>query len=279
MAVNLAKNSGKNVTVYDQVPASVQALVGKGLDSRETMKEIAKNNAVVTMLPAGKEVREVYLDESAGLLANAEPGTLFIDCTTTDPSTSVQVSEAALKKGMVIVDAPVSGGVGGAEAATLSFMVGGSEEAYTRAKDVLQHMGKNIVHCGGPGKGQVAKICNNLVLAISMIGLNEGYNLALTSGVDPQVISDIFNSSSARSWSSEYVGVPGTKDYDTGFKIALMAKDLGLATQAAKEAGVQLPLGEDAASMYESLLKMDEGAVSGKDFSYVLEYLKSLNSS
>jgi len=282
MAVNLVsrhadETEGRSVHVLDMNDQAVEACVGQGAVRAESVQAIAKEcDVVVTMLPSSKQVMSVYTDED-GLVPNAKEDALFIDCTTLEPDVAKSVWSQASDRSVQMVDAPVSGGVGGAEAATLSFMVGGTDDAFERANPILSFMGKNIVHCGESGSGQVAKICNNLVLAISMIGLNEGYNLALSHGMDAKIIADIFNSSSAQSWSSNYVGPPGTKDYSTGFKVSLMKKDLGLAMKAAEQAGVKLPLGEMSGALYTLLEVQDNRAHADKDFSYIFEYLRTLN--
>lgn len=277
MAANLIKD-GQDVVVFDMFPASVEAAVKQGARSASSISELSSQcSSIITMLPAAKQVQDVYLGAGDGILANCDPSVLLIDCSTVEASVAAKVAGEAKSRGVTMCDAPVSGGVGGAAAGTLSFMVGGTDDGFTRAEKILKPMGKNIVHCGAAGAGQVAKICNNLVLGISMVGLNEGYNLALQHGLEPEKIANIFNTSSAQSWSSNYVGPPGTKDYSTGFKVALMSKDLGLAMSAAADSSVPLPLGSKANEIYAELSKINEGEFADKDFSVVLEYLRSLN--
>ncbi|KAJ3033462.1 hypothetical protein HK097_004835, partial [Rhizophlyctis rosea] len=197
------------------------------------------------MLPAPKHVREVYLGEN-GLIANAREGTVLIDSSTIDPGTAREVAKMGREKGVVVVDAPVSGGTGGAQAGTLTFMVGASTQSdFDRTKPYLTHMGKSITYCGGPGNGQVAKICNNMLLGISMIAASETLNLGINLGMDPHLLTQILNTSSGRCWSTDtYNPVPGvmpnvpaSRDYEGGFGNSLMAKDLGLAVEAAKGCG------------------------------------------
>jgi 3-hydroxyisobutyrate dehydrogenase len=224
-------------------------------------------------------VRAVY-GGNYGVLAGAAPGTLLIDCSTIDPITAREVEMDARAKGCPMLDAPVSGGVGGAEAGTLTFMVGGEAADFARAEPILQAMGKNIVHCGGSGNGQVAKICNNLMLAIEMIGTSEGMSLAAKLGMDPKVFAKIVNTSSGRCWSSDtynpYPGVlenvPASRDYTGGFGAQLMLKDLTLVADAAKSVGQPVMLGALAQQIYQKHANDGHGA---KDFSSViLQYLK-----
>jgi 3-hydroxyisobutyrate dehydrogenase len=219
-------------------------------------------------------VRAVYLGED-GVLAGVRPGVVLVDSSTIDPHTAREVATIAAKQGNPMVDAPVSGGTGGAEAGTLTFMVGGSAALYEQVKPVLAHMGKNIVHCGDSGNGQVAKICNNLVLAISMIGVSEAMTLGVSLGIDPKVLAGIINTSSGRCWSSDtynpYPGVmqnvPAARGYTGGFGADLMLKDLGLATDAAKLAKQPVMMGALAQQLYQMMSARAEG---GKDFSAII---------
>src|SRR6185436_1262207 len=224
-------------------------------------------------------VRAVYLGE-LGVLAAVAPGTLLIDCSTIDPLTAREVAMDARAKGCAMLDAPVSGGVGGAEAATLTFMVGGDARDFESARPVLQGMGKNIVHCGGPGNGQVAKICNNMMLAIEMIATSEGMTLAAKLGMDPKVFASIVNTSSGRCWSSDtynpYPGVlenvPSARGYAGGFGSDLMLKDLGLVAEAARVAKHPVLMGALAQQLYQKHSSDGHGA---KDFSsIILQYPK-----
>lgn len=204
----------------------------------------------------------------------------MIDSSTVNPAVSKQVWERAKAKNAAFVDAPVSGGVNGAKAGTLTFMVGGTLEDFEKAKPFLQSMGKNIVHCGGVGTGEVAKICNNLVLAISMIGVSEAMNLGIKMGMDRNVLAGIMNTSTARCWSSDSYNpapgvlpnVPASNEYKGGFGASLMLKDLGLALDAAKDVGAPVPLGSASHALYQTLCQQ-EGELSKKDFSVVYKFL------
>ena len=279
MATNLLKNF-KEVTVYDINADSVNALVAKGAKSAKTIKEIALNcDAIVTMLPATKHVSEVLLGTD-GIFAHAKAGTIVIDSSTIDPQSSAALNEKARAKGIKMLDAPVSGGVTGAAAGTLTFMIGGTQADLDLAEPVFKAMGKNIVLCGGPGSGEVAKLCNNLSLAISMIGTSEALSLGKKLGMDPAKLSQIMNTSTARCWSSDSYNpcpgvmpnVPSSRGYAGGFGSALMLKDLGLAVDAAKAAGAPIPLGTQATSLYSTLCNT---GYAQRDFSVVFEYLSN----
>ena len=246
MAQNLIK-AGHQVEGVDVNPASLEKLKAAGGASVETAKiAAARADVVITMLPSGKEVREVYLG-AGGIIENANPGTLLIDCSTIDVDTARAVAGEAEKKGLLMLDAPVSGGVGGATAGTLTFMVGGSAQAFTRAESILQKMGKTIVHAGGAGNGQAAKICNNMILGVSMIAVSEAFVLAEKLGLDHQKLFDISSKSSGQCWSmTTYCPVPGpvptspaNRDYQAGFTAAMMLKDLKLSQEAAKASGAK----------------------------------------
>jgi 3-hydroxyisobutyrate dehydrogenase len=233
---------------------------------------------VITMLPAGPHVRAVYLGPN-GIIENANKGTLLIDCSTIDVTTAREVSAAAEARGLMMLDAPVSGGVGGAAAATLTFMVGGSERAFERAMSILGKMGKTIVHAGGAGNGQAAKICNNMILGVSMIAVSEAFLLAEKLGLDKQRLFEIASKSSGSCWSlTNYCPVPGpvptspaNRDYQAGFTAAMMLKDLTLAQDAANAAGVATPMGAEAAALYR--LYVGQGAAA-KDFSGIVQFLR-----
>ncbi len=268
MARNLVK-AGHAVKGFDTVPALVEAAVGRGAAAAASVADAATGvEAVITMLPAGEQVRDVYLG-SAGVLAAAGSGTLLVDSSTIDVQSAREVTAAAAERGLDMLDAPVSGGVGGAEAGTLTFMAGGSAQAFERAKPYLQAMGKNIVHAGGPGNGQAAKICNNMLMGISMIGTCEAFNLGQKLGLDPQTLFDIASTSSGQCWSvTSYCPVPGpvpaspaNRDYQPGFTVAMMLKDLKLAQQAAHSVGASTPLGKDAAALYEQLSAKGQDAL------------------
>ena len=230
------------------------------------------------MLPAGQHVREVYLG-AGGIIENANPGTLLIDCSTIDVETARAVAAAAEAKGLMMLDAPVSGGVGGATAGTLTFMVGGTERAYVRAESILRQMGKTIVHAGGSGNGQAAKICNNMILGISMIAVSEGFVLAEKLGLDKQKLFDIASKSSGQTWAmTNYCPVPGpvptspaNRDYQAGFTAAMMLKDLALAQEAANAAGAATPMGAEAAALFR--LYVGQGAAQ-KDFSGIVNFIR-----
>jgi 3-hydroxyisobutyrate dehydrogenase len=280
MCRNLLK-VGHALKVYDVVPDLVKKLTQAGCEAATSPIDAARGvDVLVTMLPSSPHVRSVYLGEY-GVLAGAAPGTPLIDCSTIDPLTAREVAMDATAKGCPMVDAPVSGGVGGAEAATLTFMVGGEARDFEAAKPILQAMGKNIVHCGGPGNGQVAKICNNMMLAVEMIATSEAMTLATRLGMDPKVFASIVNTSSGRCWSSDtynpYPGVlenvPASRGYSGGFGADLMLKDLTLVTDAARSAKQPVMLGALAQQIYQ---KHSCDGHGGKDFSSViLQYLKS----
>ena len=280
MCRNLLKH-GHTLKVYDVVAELVKKLEKEGCEVASSAGECAKGvDVVITMLPSSPHVRSVYLGEY-GVLRGAKAGTPLIDSSTIDPLTSREVAMDAKAKGCPMIDAPVSGGVGGAEAGTLTFMVGGESHDYEAAKPVLQAMGKNIVHCGGIGNGQVAKICNNMMLAIEMIATSEGMTLAAKLGMDPKVFAGIVNTSSGRCWSSDtynpYPGVlenvPASRAYAGGFGADLMLKDLTLVTDAAKNAKQPVLLGALAQQIYQKHSNDGNGA---KDFSSViLQYMKT----
>src|ERR1700694_4332666 len=274
MAQNLLK-AGHQVEGVDINAGAVDKFKSAGGTSAEFAKvAAARADVVITMLPSGKEVREVYLGPN-GIIENANAGTLLIDCSTIDVETARTVAAAAEKKGLLMLDAPVSGGVGGATAGTLTFMVGGSAQAFTRAESILQKMGKTIVHAGGAGTGQAAKICNNMILGVSMIAVSEGFVLAEKRGLDHQKLFDISSKSSGQCWSmTSYCPVPGpvpaspaNRDYQAGFTAAMMLKDLKLAQEAAKSAGAKTPLGAEAAGIYDRYVGAGEG---GHDFSGII---------
>ena len=276
MARNLLK-AGHTLKVFDLVPASLDAARAAGAEIAASAAAAAERvDAVVTMLPAGAHVRQVY--ESA-VLAAAAPGTLLIDCSTIDVDTARAVGAAADKAGHAMIDAPVSGGVGGAEAATLTFMVGGPADAFARAQPILEKMGKTIVHAGESGAGQAAKICNNMILGISMIAVCEGFALAEKLGLDTQKLFDISSKSSGQCWSmTSYCPVPGpvpaspaNRDYKPGFTAEMMVKDLRLAQQAAQGVGAATPLGAEAAALYTLFVNAGNKAV---DFSGIMRMMR-----
>jgi 3-hydroxyisobutyrate dehydrogenase len=279
MCRNLLKH-GHKVKVYDVVPDLLKKLVDLGCEAAASAADAARGVEVfITMLPSSPHVRSVYAGEG-GVLATVAPGTPLIDCSTIDPLTTRELAMDAKAKGCPMIDAPVSGGVGGAEAGTLTFMVGGEAKDFEASKPVLQGMGKNIVHCGASGNGQVAKICNNMMLAIEMIATSEGMTLAARLGMDPKLFASIVNTSSGRCWSSDtynpYPGVlenaPASRAYAGGFGSDLMLKDLTLVTDAAKVAKHPVMLGALAQQIYQKHSVDGNGA---KDFSSViLQYMK-----
>jgi len=278
MAANLIKN-GHKLTVYDVNQSATQKIVALGAKSAKSPAELAAAgvDVIVTMVPSTPHAREVYAGAN-GVFSAMKRGTLLIDASTIDPTASRELSQQASAKGAAFLDAPVSGGVGGAAAGTLTFMVGGDTKAFADAKPVLQHMGKNIIHCGGPGNGLVVKLCNNLVLAISMIGVSEAMNMGVQLGMDAKVLAGVLNVSSARCWSSDtYNPVPGvmenvpsSRNYEGGFASALMAKDVGLAINAAHDIKAPLPLGGVALQVYNLLTAKGYG---NRDYSVIYEFL------
>jgi 3-hydroxyisobutyrate dehydrogenase len=278
MALNLIK-AGHQVEGFDVNGAAVEKLVAQGGVNVGSVKGAAtRADVLITMLPSGNEVREVYLGGD-GVVVNANPGTLLVDSSTIDVESARVVALAADAKGLSMLDAPVSGGVAGAQAATLTFMVGGSEAAFLRARPILEAMGKTIVHAGGPGNGQAAKICNNLILGVSMIAVSEAFVLAERLGLEAQKLFDISAKSSGQCWSlTSYCPVPGpvpaspaNRDYQAGFTAAMMLKDLKLAQEAARSGAVATPLGAEAATIYELYCRHGGG---GRDFSGIIRFLR-----
>ncbi|MBB3106034.1 3-hydroxyisobutyrate dehydrogenase [Psychrobacter luti] len=260
MAENLLK-AGYALSVYDLSEEATQRLQQAGASVADSPKDAASNaQVVISMLPAGKHVHSVYLGENgaAGLLAELPKGTLVIDSSTIAAADARMVAESASKLGIDFLDAPVSGGTGGAIAGTLTFIVGGSADAFAKAEPILAVMGKNIFHAGNHGAGQVAKICNNMLLGILMAGTAEAINLGVKNGLDPKVLSDIMLQSSGRNWTLEVYNpypqvmenVPSSNGYKGGFMSKLMQKDLNLAMQTAKDTDVETPMGAKATELY-----------------------------
>jgi 3-hydroxyisobutyrate dehydrogenase len=275
MAANLVK-AQHQVAAFDLSAAAVDAAVTAGARKAAGIAEaVGDAEVVVSMLPAGKHVREVY---EGTVLGAAARGALLIDCSTIDVDSARAAAAAAAKAGFEMVDAPVSGGVGGATAGTLTFMVGGSDAAFARAKPILEKMGRNIVHAGGSGNGQAAKICNNMILGVSMIAVSEAFMLAKRLGLDAQKLFDIASTASGQCWSlTNYCPVPGpvpaspaNRDYQAGFTAAMMLKDLMLAQDAARTAGAVTPLGAEAAQLYNLFVTGGRGA---QDFSGIIRML------
>ncbi len=276
MARNLLK-AGHQLTVFDLSAAAVSGLVEAGAKEATSPAAIAQADVdvIITMLPAAPQVKQVYLGED-GLLAHVSAGVLLIDSSTIDPLSAREVASAAAHNGNPMLDAPVSGGTGGAAAGTLTFMVGGSEADFQTAQPILATMGKNIVHCGGSGNGQVAKVANNLLLGISMIGAAEAMSLGVALGMEPEVLAGVINSSSGCCWSSEiynpFPGVvetsPASRGYSGGFGTDLMLKDLGLASEAAKQVRQPVILGALAQQLYQTFSLQGHG---GLDFSAIIK--------
>jgi 3-hydroxyisobutyrate dehydrogenase len=277
MAANLVK-AGHKVVAFDLLEASRSQAKSDGAAIAQSSVSAVKGAAVVvTMLPAGKHVLSVWTD----VLPAMTKGVLIIDCSTIDVESAKQAHALAEKHGVLSVDAPVSGGTGGAKAATLTFMCGGEESAFAAAKPVLEKMGKKLVHCGGAGAGQAAKICNNMILGISMIAVSEGFTLAERLGLSHQALFDVASTSSGQCWSlTSYCPVPGpvpaspaNNDYKPGFAAALMVKDLTLAQDAANAAGAVTPLGKHAQEIYKTFDAAGNGEV---DFSGIIRHVRSL---
>jgi 3-hydroxyisobutyrate dehydrogenase len=277
MALNLLK-AGHQVTGFDLNAAAVETFAAAGGVRAASAKDTAGGEIVITMLPAGAHVRDIYVG-SGGIIASAASGTLLIDCSTTDVETARIVAGDAQARGLAMLDAPVSGGIAGAHAATLTFMVGGNEADVGRAKPILEAMGKTIVHAGGAGNGQAAKICNNMILGVSMIAVSEAFVLAEKLGLDAQKLFDISSKSSGQCWSlTSYCPVPGpvpnspaNRDYQAGFTAAMMLKDLKLAQDAARAGGATTPLGAEAAAVYERYCGAGGAA---QDFSGIIRFLR-----
>src|ERR1700688_169911 len=278
MARNLIK-AGHPVCGYDVNAAALDKFSAAGGISVRSLDVASMGvDLVITMLPAREQVREVYLAQG-GVLASAKPGTLLIDCSTVDVETARAVAAAANVNELEMLDAPVSGGVAGAEAGTLTFMVGGGDRAFARARPVLEAMGKIIIQAGAAGSGQAAKICNNMILGISMIAVCEAFVLAEKLGLDPHKLFEIASQSSGQCWSmTSYCPIPGpvptspaNRDYQPGFTAAMMLKDLRLAQEAARSAGASTPLGAEPAALYGLYVGNGFG---GRDFSGIIRFLR-----
>jgi 3-hydroxyisobutyrate dehydrogenase len=274
MAHNLLK-AGHELVVFDVVKANVDALLGAGAIAAASAKDCAaQGELVITMLPSSPHVKSVYLEPN-GVLAGVSAGVTLIDSSTIDPHTAREVAKRAADRGNPMADAPVSGGTGGAQAGTLTFMVGGEAAVFDRIAPVLKHMGKNIVHCGESGTGQVAKICNNMLLGITMIGVAEAMSLGAALGIDAKILAGIINTSSGRCWSSDTYNpfpgvmenVPAARGYSGGFGADLMLKDLGLAADAARQAKQPVVMGAAAQQLYQMFSAQGMGAL---DFSAII---------
>lgn len=279
MAINLVR-AGHAVTVFDLSPTACRQLEEAGAAvASATSDAVVGADYVISMLPAGKHVAGIYLGEE-GLLAQLDAAVTVLDCSTIDAATARQVGEAAAQRGIAFMDAPVSGGVAAAAGGTLAFMCGGSAEAFAKAKLILGDMGKNIFHAGPAGAGQVAKGCNNMLLAVHMIGTCEALEMGVRNGLDPKVLSEIMLASSGRNWSLEvynpYPGVmataPASNDYKPGFMVDLMVKDLGLAQEIAEQSEFENPMGQLARALYVQHQAEGNGQM---DFSSILQKLKA----
>jgi 3-hydroxyisobutyrate dehydrogenase len=276
MAGNLVK-AGHAVVGFDLVRDSLERAGRRGINAEGSAEGAARDvEVILTMLPAGKQVLEVY---DGGVLAAAKPGTLFIDSSTIDVTSARTAHRLAAEAGMLALDAPVSGGVGGAEAASLTFMAGGTADAFAQAKPILESMGRRVIHCGEAGAGQAAKICNNMMLGINMIGVSEAFSLAEKLGLSPKALFDVASASSGQSWAlTSYCPVPGlvptapaNNNYQPGFASALMLKDLRLAQEAAAVVGASTPLGAVAAQLFGLHNAWGEG---GADFSGIIHLIR-----
>lgn len=273
MAINLLK-AGYEVIGFDLVQAQIDAFAQAGGKVATSANAAADGvDIVISMLPASRHVEGLYLGDK-GLLANANPRTILIDCSTISPKVAQAVASEAKAKGFVMVDAPVSGGTAGAQAGTLTFMVGGESSAVECIRPILEKMGKNIFHAGGNGAGQTVKVCNNMLLGIQMLGTSEALRLGIANGMDPKVLSDIMAKSSGRNWALELYNpcpgvmenVPSSKGYAGGFGVDLMLKDMGLAIENAQDLGASVPLGDLSRKLYEAHSKAGNGQL---DFSSV----------
>jgi 3-hydroxyisobutyrate dehydrogenase len=276
MAANLVK-AGHDVIGFDLVSALMDEAKANGVRVADSASRAVKDaNVVITMLPAGKHVVSVWTD-----IVPSADGALMIDCSTIDVDSARQAHALAGKASLLSIDAPVSGGVGGARGATLTFMAGGEDKAFAAAKPILEAMGKKIVHCGDAGAGQAAKICNNMILGISMIAVGEAFALAEKLGLSHQALFDVASTSSGQCWSlTSYCPVPGpvptspaNNDYKPGFASALMLKDLTLAQEAANSVGAVTPLGQHAQEIYKTFEAAGNGGV---DFSGIIRHLRAL---
>jgi len=275
MAANLVK-SGERVHGFDLVEASREGSARDGVQIVANARATVENaDIVITMLPAGEHVVSVWND----IVPHARQGTLFIDCSTIDVTSARKAHALAAARGIATLDAPVSGGVGGAKAATLTFMVGGTAAAFAHGKPVLERMGKRVVHCGEAGNGQAAKICNNMILGISMIAVSEAFVLGEKLGLSHQALFEVASASSGQCWSlTSYCPVPGpvptspaNNDYKPGFAAALMLKDLKLAQSAAHAAGAETALGAHAERIYDRFARQGH---AGADFSAIIKYVR-----
>jgi 3-hydroxyisobutyrate dehydrogenase len=278
MAKNLVA-AGHRVKGFDLVPAALEAAAAAGIETVGTIAGAAGGvSAVITMLPAGAHVREVYQGDG-GVIASADAGSLLIDSSTIDVTSARAVEAAAAEAGLAMLDAPVSGGVAGAEGGTLTFMVGGSADAFEKGRPYFEVMGRTVVHAGGPGNGQAAKVCNNMILGISMIGVAEAFILAEKLGLEAQKLFDISSKASGSCWAMlNHNPVPGlvetsaaNRDYKPGFAAAMMHKDLKLSQEAAAQAGAATPLGAQATALYTMFVNAGN---AGLDYSAIIKMIR-----
>ena len=276
MTRNLLKHN-QHVTVFDLMPEAVDTLVAAGAHKAGSPQEaVAGADVVVTMLPAAAHVKSLYLGED-GLLAHVDKSALLIDCSTIDAQSAIAVGEQAKRAGIAFIDAPVSGGVGGAAAGTLTFIMGGKEADVERARPVLSMMGANLFRAGDLGAGQIAKVCNNMLLSVLMAGTSEALQLAIANGLDPKVMSDIMLQSSGCNWTLQKYNpcpgvmdnVPSSNDYQGGFMVKLMNKDLTLAMDTAAQVGAATPMASAAQALYR--LHQGQGNNADKDFSSIFK--------
>jgi 3-hydroxyisobutyrate dehydrogenase len=279
MVTNLIA-AGHSVVAFDLVPDAVARAVAAGATAADNaVAATADAEVVITMLPAGAHVRSVFIDDDKVIEA-VKPGTLLIDSSTIDVTTAREVIAVAAERGLDMIDAPVSGGIGGAAAGTLTFMCGGEDEAFKRAEPILAAMGKNIFHAGGPGRGQAAKVCNNLMLAIEMIAVSEGFLLAEKLDLDAQKLWDIVSTATSQCWAmTSYCPVPGpvpsspaNNDYQAGFTVAMMLKDLKLSQEAAASADANTPLGAHATELFDTFASSGDNAEL--DFSAIIRQIR-----
>ena len=285
MGSNMAQHilkKGHRLVVYDVSPTAVKAFADQGAKVAQSPADLAKDcDRVITMVPTSAHVREVYAGDN-GVLTQVKPGSILIDSSTIDPGTSKDLSQLAIQKGAVFVDAPVTGAVPAAREGKLTFLVGGSAGEFEAIKDLLLCMGKNVVHCGPVGSGEAAKICNNMMLAITLIGTSETLNLAKKLGLDPKLMTQILNISSGRSWVTEIYNpvpgvaenVPANNNYEGGFRAQLMTKDLGLAQAEATRANSPTPMGTLSHQIFRLMLNNGFG---DKDMSSVYKFLQNFD--
>lgn len=281
MALNLMEK-GFRVVGYDVMPQALQAFVAaNGLGATSPLEAIADADAIVTMLPTGQHARQLYLGEQ-GILAHCKKGALFIDSSTIDVETARLLGQEASSRDLDFLDAPVSGGTGGATAGTLTFMIGGASSAFERARPLFEAMGKNLIHCGDVGAGQAAKICNNAILGVTMAAVAEAFTLADKLGLDRQKLFDVASTSSGQCWAlTSYCPVPGpvpsspaNRGYQPGFTAAMMVKDMRLAIGAAHQTGAACPTFSSAAELYAHMVAYGHGQ---RDFSGIFSFLQPSN--